>query len=172
MARRRVLRKGGRNTWATLRQRASLTAKGSGGSTDLATPAAAKARRKSGGSARTASVVRCGNCLPSGSVHEETLVAQIAAAALPPPKRQQCLVPGRKFKSDLSWDEPHWLSVEVNGGLWLPKGGHTTGRGAERDYEKCALTALAGYRTVFVSPGQVKSGKALAWIEALLRRSV
>jgi hypothetical protein len=40
-----------------------------------------------------------------------------------------------------------------------------------RDCEKSALALLEGYRPLSVTGEQVKSGRALAWIEALLLRS-
>ena len=79
-------------------------------------------------------------------------------------------MPGRRFKHDFYWESAR-LAVEVNGGTWIPGAAHSGGAGIERDYEKAALTALQGVWTLFVSGRQVRSGQALAWIEALLNRS-
>ena len=76
-------------------------------------------------------------------------------------------MPGRRYRHDFYWPDAR-LAVEVNGGLYLPRGAHSGGTGAERDYEKAALTALEGIQTLFVSGRHVKTGKALEWITALL----
>jgi hypothetical protein len=86
------------------------------------------------------------------------------------PERQAALVPGRRFRHDFYWPSAR-LAVEVNGGTWIPGTAHSSGAGIERDYEKAALTALNGVWTLFVSGRQVRSGEALAWIEALLHRT-
>ena len=101
---------------------------------------------------------------------EDLLAEQCRLAGLPKPERQVALVPGRRFKHDFYWPQAR-IAVEVNGGLFLPRGAHSGGTGAERDYEKAALTLLQGVSTVFVSGRHVRQGTALAWIEALLRRS-
>jgi hypothetical protein len=89
---------------------------------------------------------------------------------LPLPERQAKLIPGRKFAFDFAWAEQR-LAVEVQGGIFLPKGAHTSGPGVTRDCEKGALAMLAGYRPLSVTGEHVRSGRALAWIEALLLAS-
>ena len=101
---------------------------------------------------------------------ETLLDAQLRSAGLTKFVRQAELVPGRRFKHDFYFPDAR-LAVEVQGGLWIPKGAHSGGAGSERDYEKAALTALQGVWTLFVSGRHVRAGQALAWIEALLLRS-
>ena len=104
-----------------------------------------------------------------GSVLEDLLCEQLRLAGLPKPERQSALVPGRKFRADLYFPEAR-LAVEVHGGIYT-QGRHSRGTGQESDYEKAALTALQGIWTLFVSGRHVRTGTALAWIEALLHRS-
>jgi very-short-patch-repair endonuclease len=85
------------------------------------------------------------------------------------PARQAKLIPGRKFAFDFAWPE-HRLAVEVQGGIWLRKGAHTSGQGVTRDCEKAALALLEGFRTLAVTGEQVRSGDALRWIERLIGR--
>jgi len=119
--------------------------------------------RKSRASGKTArSPKKAGN----GSVLEDLLAEQIRLMELPIPERQAKLVPGRKFAFDFSWPRQK-LAVEVQGGTWV-KGAHSSGAGIERDCEKAALALLAGYRTLAVTGGQVRSGQALTWIVGLL----
>ncbi len=64
------------------------------------------------------------------------------------------------------------LLVEVDGGLFLTgaaMGGHTRGAARERDYERDAEAMLLGFRVLRVSPRHVKNGKAIGWIQALLK---
>lgn len=105
----------------------------------------------------------------AGSALEDLLCEQLRLAGLPKPERQSALVPGRKFRADLYFPEAR-LAVEVHGGIYM-QGRHSRGTGQESDYEKAALTALQGIWTLFVSGRHVRTGTALAWIEALLHRS-
>ena len=66
------------------------------------------------------------------------------------------------------------LLVEVQGGIWMPKfgkkSGHTTGVGINNNCEKYCLAAIDGYLVMPVTPDQIKSGKALQWIEKAMGR--
>ena len=59
------------------------------------------------------------------------------------------------------------LAVEIDGGGWV-NGRHSRGDGIERDCEKASHVAMAGYRLMRVTPGQVKRGEALKWIMVAL----
>ena len=100
---------------------------------------------------------------------EERLLLQIRAARLPKPEREQQLVPGRRFRCDLSWPAQR-LVVEVDGGAFTG-GRHTRGGGFVKDCEKTNLLTLAGWRVLRVTAPQVRSGAALDWIEQALRNS-
>ena len=126
--------------------------------------------RSSGRRSRATRTSRASSPSGAGSGLEDLLLSQCRSAGLPEPERQAALVPLRRFRWDFYWPQAK-LGVEVNGGLWLPRGAHSGGSGTERDYEKAALGALQGVWTLFVSGRQIKSGQALGWIEALLHRS-
>ena len=79
-------------------------------------------------------------------------------------------MPGRKFAFDFAWPD-YRLSLEVQGGEFLPKSAHTTGTGLRRDCLKQALALLQGYRTLTVTGSMVRDGEALALVESLLRLS-
>ena len=59
--------------------------------------------------------------------------------------------------------------IEVQGGIWR-KGAHSSGIGITRDCEKFCLAAIDGYLVMPVTPEQIKSGKALQWIEQAIGR--
>jgi hypothetical protein len=80
--------------------------------------------------------------------------------------------PGRKFRFDFIVWRPYLLAsfkvaVEVQGGIWKI-GGHSSGAGIEGGCEKAAHAAIAGWRLLPVTGGQIKSGKAIGWIKQAL----
>lgn len=74
------------------------------------------------------------------------------------PESELRLIPGRKFQCDLVWQSAR-LVVEVQGGVWLPKGGHTGGKGQIDDMFKLNTLQLLGWRVLQVTPQQVQSGE-------------
>lgn len=97
---------------------------------------------------------------------ERLLLWHIKAAGLPTPEREVRLVPGRRFKWDVVW-RANMVAVEVNGGTWI-KGGHSTGTGIERDYEKSNLATLLGWHCFAFSGAMVKDGRAVKIIKEAL----
>lgn len=63
------------------------------------------------------------------------------------------LVPGRKFRVDYFFKAAR-VVVECNGQIWK-KGGHSSGKGLLRDYQKLNLLQLEGYRVLQVTPQQL-----------------
>ncbi len=94
----------------------------------------------------------------------DTLHMQLRAMRLPPCEREFRPFSDRKFRLDISWPS-RWLYVEVQGGE-QQFGRHNRAAGMEADYEKWNSLMLAGWRGLIVTGNQVKSGAALAWLEA------
>ena len=86
--------------------------------------------------------------------------------------REYRFAPRRRWRFDFAWpDGPihdRW-AVEVEGGTWV-NGRHGRGKGFEADCEKYARAALLGWRVIRVTPAQIRSGAALAWIERAVKR--
>lgn len=93
--------------------------------------------------------------------------------------REVQAVPGRKFRWDFACEHSQKMPlgncrrlvtvlVEVQGGVYMRRGGHNTGAGITRDCEKACLAAVHGYRVLPVTTEQVRSGQALIWIEQAL----
>ena len=97
---------------------------------------------------------------------EAELALQICVLSLPKPVREFMAVPPRKFRWDFAWPA-HKLLVEVNGGTWQ-KGGHSSGGGIARDYEKLNLANLAGYRCLIFTGEMIHSGEAVDMIAKCL----
>ena len=97
---------------------------------------------------------------------EELFAFQVKAAGLPEPEREAAVIPGRKFRFDFCFREARLL-IEINGGTFT-KGGHSTGRGIARDYEKANLAVLQGWRVLSFDGKSVKSGEAVETIRKAL----
>lgn len=91
---------------------------------------------------------------------EETLALDLRALDIPF-ERQVKAIPGRKF----AWDfKVANILIEIQGGVWMQKSAHNTGRGVSRDCEKLNLATLAGYRVLSFTGDMVKSGDAVSII--------
>ena len=97
---------------------------------------------------------------------EETLLFQIRALGLPEPEREYRAIQGRKFRWDFAYPAQKLL-IEVNGATWV-KGGHSSGRGISRDYEKLNLANLAGWRCLLFTSEMIESGEAVEMIQKCL----
>lgn len=62
--------------------------------------------------------------------------------------------PTRKYKADFYLPKGN-IIVEINGGTWMKKGGHSTGRGIQRDYKKSNAAQLLGYVYLQFTPAEV-----------------
>jgi len=66
-------------------------------------------------------------------------------ADLPTPTREHRFDDVRFWRFDFAWIEQR-VAVEIHGGIWLGSaGGHTSGRGVQRDAEKSRAAQLQGW---------------------------
>ena len=73
------------------------------------------------------------------------------------------------WRLDFAWPDL-WLGVEVDGGQWIG-GGHNTGVGSDRDFQKGHHAARLGWLVYRCNGDLVKSGQAMQFIqEELVRR--
>lgn len=61
-----------------------------------------------------------------------------------PYEREYKAIPGRRFLFDF-YIKPNLL-IELQGGVWMNKSGHNTGRGVTRDCVKSNLATLHNYK--------------------------
>lgn len=92
----------------------------------------------------------------------DDLIELIRRAKIPKPKREHRFRKNRKFAFDLCWPS-YGIAVEVEGGIWKA-GRHVRGAGYEADCEKYSLAAIDGWAVIRVTPGMIKSGKAMELI--------
>ena len=98
---------------------------------------------------------------------EELLAVQLTALQIEF-KREQTLVPGRRFRFDFLVGQS--LIAEVEGGTW--RGGrHTTGAGFQNDCIKYNLATELGYRVLRFTSNMIKSGDAAQQIERIVRQT-
>lgn len=93
---------------------------------------------------------------------EAELALQIRALKLPAPVRQHKFLPDRKYLADFCWPDRK-LIVECQGEV------HRVKEQFERDLERQALAMLAGWRVLCVGRTLIMSGRAIQWIEELLK---
>lgn len=107
---------------------------------------------------------------------EVLLNRQIEDEGLITPHRQYKFHDGRRWAFDFAWPGIlgagyfHSLAVEIDGGTWLKRGGHTTGTGFEQDREKDSAAAAHGWVVLRFTSKMVRNGEAIRHIKfALLR---
>ena len=60
------------------------------------------------------------------------------------------------------------IALEIEGGIYV-RGRHTRGAGYEKDLEKYAHAMVDGWIVLRVSPAQLRDGRAVQWLDALMR---
>lgn len=77
--------------------------------------------------------------------------------------------PSRRWRFDVAFKKAK-LAVEIDGGGFIRGGGrHSRGVGIEQDCEKYAEAMLLGWRVLRVTPRMVRDGRALSYIQELLK---
>jgi len=101
------------------------------------------------------------------SALENLFAMQLDSAGLTGYVREYQAIPGRKFRFDFAFIEPHRLLIEINGGTYNG-GAHGRGVGINRDYEKGNLAVQHGFRLLQFDTKMVKSGVGLETTERVL----
>lgn len=93
---------------------------------------------------------------------------QCQLAGLPKPEPEYRFARPRRWRFDWAFVGGESLAVEIEGGAWT-QGRHTRGKGFENDLEKYFEAMVRGWRVLRVTPEMVRNGRALGWIERLLK---
>ena len=100
---------------------------------------------------------------------ELELLSHIRAVGLPEPVREYMAIPGRKFRFDFAYPDKKLL-IEVQGAIWKGgEGGHSSGVGLSRDYEKNNLAILNGWKVMYFTGNTIRGGEAVAQIEEAVK---
>lgn len=103
------------------------------------------------------------------SAIEDVFATQLHKAGVTDFRRNARFIPGRRFEADFYFPKLR-LVVEVDGGLWMPRGGHTSGSGAKRDRERDILAYISGQvLTIRVASDHVRSEEAINWVLEILK---
>ena len=94
------------------------------------------------------------------TVVEEAMASQLHDAGLGPFLQNAYFIKGRKFQADFWWPNLR-LALEVDGGVWMPRSGHTSGAGYTSDRERDVEALLQGIITVRYTSDQVRNGYAI-----------
>lgn len=98
-----------------------------------------------------------------------SLDRQCVAIGLPAPSTELYFAKPRRWRFDLAWEDVR-LACEIEGGTFLPGGSrHSRGRGFENDCEKYAEALCRGWRVLRVTTDMVRDGRALGYLERILR---
>ncbi len=99
---------------------------------------------------------------------EDTLDFQLKAVSLPF-VREHRFHPTRRWRFDFA-NKERKLAIEVQGGLWLKKGGHTSGKGVTRDIEKYNEALRLGWMILYATATTIKSGEALSLVKEMWKQ--
>ena len=97
---------------------------------------------------------------------EELLVLQLKSQGIPF-RREVKFHPTRKWRFDFVFPPEFKIAAEVEGGVFS-FGGHSRGKGYEKDCEKYNEAILLGWRVLRFTTDMVKRGEALQTIERAL----
>jgi very-short-patch-repair endonuclease len=91
---------------------------------------------------------------------EDMMAKQLREANINSFRRNCSFIEGRRFQADFFWSRLK-LALEVDGGVWMNKSGHTSGAGYTSDRERDVEALLQGILTVRYTSDQVRSGYAI-----------
>lgn len=105
----------------------------------------------------------------SSSYLERIADALLKEHAIPPPIKEFRLCDDRRWRGDYVWIlENKKILLEIEGGTWLKKGGHTTGVGFQNNCEKYNEATLMGFTVLRVTKYHMMNGQMIEWIKRAL----
>lgn len=110
----------------------------------------------------------------SSSYLERITESLIVEAHLPTPIREFRFTEERRWRCDFVWMLPperlplKGVILEIEGGIWLKKSGHSSGAGVSRDIEKYNEAALMGFIVLRATKYHLISGQAMEWVKRAL----
>lgn len=93
-------------------------------------------------------------------------LAACEANDLPVPIPEYRFAPPRKWRMDWAWLY-HLVYLEIQGGCWTG-GRHTRGAALQKEWEKLNEAAICGWRCIFCSREQVRSGSVFITLRKVL----
>jgi len=102
------------------------------------------------------------------------LLEEIRLSKLPEPLKEYQFHANRRWRFDFCWRLPNNLvACEIEGGIWMQtktgrSKGHAHPKRFESDCEKYNEAALYGWTIIRVTPGMIRDGRAIEWLERAL----
>lgn len=106
---------------------------------------------------------------PTGTKsHLETLALwTLKAHQIPDPVREWKFHPDRLWRWDFAWKN-EMVALEIEGGIWMPKGAHSGGVAITRDCEKANEGELLGWTMIRATEAHIKNGMMIDWVKRAL----
>jgi very-short-patch-repair endonuclease len=101
---------------------------------------------------------------------EETFALQLRAENIKY-DREYLFDPERLYRADFFFESSN-LIVEINGGTWMVKSGHNTGKGIQRDYDKCNRAQLLGFVYLQFTEKELNDLTALDTVKRYVRTHI
>lgn len=99
---------------------------------------------------------------------EESFLWQLKSAGITLPETEYRFHPDRRFRFDGAFVSL-WLAYEIEGGIFMGKSGHNTGKGISRDCEKNNLAVSCGWKVYRFTKEMIEDGTALMMVENALK---
>ena len=114
-------------------------------------------------------IVNCvnGEEFQSEEILEDQIKAVAGESGIPLPVRNKKIFSRCNYEWDFVWYDVK-LVVECQGGLFMQKGAHNTGKAITRDILKNNVAVMHDWDVLFYSTAMVKSGEAVNEIEKYL----
>lgn len=99
----------------------------------------------------------------------DLFAAELATEGIEYEREYKC-IPGRRLRYDffIGSTTRTPLLIELQGGTWMQRGGHNTGRGIQRDVEKVNLATLNEYAIMQFTTQDVEDGTAIDMVKKYL----
>lgn len=86
---------------------------------------------------------------------------------LPTPEPEHRFHPRRKWRFDFAFHRQK-VAIEIQGGIFMRRGGHNTGMALRREHEKRNAAAVLGWRILYCEPRETCSTQFIDTIRAAL----
>lgn len=87
---------------------------------------------------------------------DKTLLRLIDELNLPSPQKEYKPGTVRKYKLDYAWPDIK-VGIELNGGIFMKKGGHNSISGLLRDYERMNYLQILGWLIIQFDPSMMRN---------------
>lgn len=100
--------------------------------------------------------------------HLETMALwALKSHGIPDPELEAMFHPTRLWRFDFCWRE-QMVALEIEGGIWMAKSGHTGGTAITRDTEKYNEAQILGWTVLRATKAHIQTGQMVDWVKRAL----